>query len=100
MRVNIVPCYKVALGEWKSAADRSPYHTKYIISKLDDRLRLEARLFKKFVKASRVYGAEVRVQGFSGYVCEVLILKYGSFQSVLEVACKSEGKRSNFDRTV
>ena len=44
VRVNIVPCYKVALGEWKSAADRSPYHTKYMISKLDDRLRLEARL--------------------------------------------------------
>ena len=88
MRVNIVPCYKVALGEWKSAADRSPYHTKYMISKLDDRLRLEARLFKRFVKASRVYGAEVRVQGFSGYVCEVLILKYGSFQSVLEGLAK------------
>ena len=83
VRVNIVPCYKVALGEWKSAADRSPYHTKYITSKLDDRLRLEARLFKKFVKASHIYGAEVKVQGFSGYVCEVLVLNYGSFQSVL-----------------
>jgi tRNA nucleotidyltransferase (CCA-adding enzyme) len=84
VRVNLVPCYKVALGEWKSAADRSPYHTKYITSKLYDRLKLDARLFKKFVKASEVYGAEVKVQGFSGYVCEVLVLKFGSFQSTLE----------------
>jgi tRNA nucleotidyltransferase (CCA-adding enzyme) len=84
VRVNIVPCYKVSLGEWKSAADRSPYHTKYISSKLDDQLKLQARLFKKFVKASGVYGAEVKIQGFSGYVCEVLVLKYGSFQSAIE----------------
>ena len=59
VRVNLVPCYKVALGEWLSAADRSPYHADYIISKFDDRLKLEARLFKKFVKALGVYGAEV-----------------------------------------
>lgn len=84
VRVNIVPCYKVSIGQWKSAADRSPFHTKYISSRLDDKLRLEARLFKKFVKASGVYGAEVKIQGFSGYVCEVMILKYGSFESALE----------------
>jgi tRNA nucleotidyltransferase (CCA-adding enzyme) len=84
IRVNLVPCYKVLPGEWKSAADRSPYHTKYMVSKLDDNARLEARLLKKFVKAANVYGAEVRVQGFSGYVCEVLTLKYGSFKETLE----------------
>lgn len=84
VRVNVVPCYKVQQGEWKSAADRSPYHTKYVASKLDDTLRREARLFKKFVKAAGVYGAEVKVQGFSGYVCEVLALKFGSFESTLE----------------
>ncbi|MHB1868301.1 MAG: CCA tRNA nucleotidyltransferase [Nitrososphaerales archaeon] len=88
VRVNLVPCYKVPLGEWKSAADRSPYHTKYIVSKLDDKRRLEARLLKKFVKSKGVYGAEVRVQGFSGYVCEVLVLKYGSFNSVMEGLAK------------
>lgn len=83
VRINIVPCYAVAQGEWRSAADRSPYHTKYIKSKLDERLRLEARLFKKFVKGSEVYGAEVKIQGFSGYVCEVLTIKFGSFLDTL-----------------
>lgn len=84
VRINIVPCYSVAPGEWKSAADRSPYHTKYMLSKLDDGLRLEARLVKKFAKAINVYGAEVKVQGFSGYVCEVMTLRFGGFLKVLE----------------
>lgn len=88
VRVNLVPCYKVSSGEWKSAADRSPYHTKYINSKLSDQLKLEARIFKKFVKASKVYGAEVKVQGFSGYVCEVLVLKYASFEATLRGIAK------------
>lgn len=90
VRVNLVPCYKVAAGEWKSAADRSPYHTKYVISKMDERLKLEARLFKKFVRVAKVYGAEVKVQGFSGYVCEMLVLKYGSFEATLAGLSKLE----------
>jgi tRNA nucleotidyltransferase (CCA-adding enzyme) len=88
VRVNLVPCYAVAPGEWQSAADRSPYHTRYIRAKLDDPLRLEARLFKKFAKAIGVYGAEVKIQGFSGYVCEVLTLHFGSFLETLEGVSK------------
>ena len=30
------------------------------------------------------YGSEIATNGFSGYVSEVLILKYGSFESVLQ----------------
>ena len=88
IRVNIVPCYAVAPGQWRSSADRSPYHTKYIASKMDERLRLEVRLFKKFVKSARVYGAEVKIQGFSGYVSEVLTLKFGSFVNTLHGLAK------------
>ena len=84
VRVNLVPCYKVEHGAWQSAADRSPYHAEYIREKFDDHLRNEARLLKRFAKAIGVYGAEVRIQGFSGYVCEVLVLKFGSFEKVLE----------------
>lgn len=84
IRVNIVPCYKVARGEWQSAADRSPFHTDYICSKFDDYLRGETRLLKKYVKYLDLYGAEVKTQGLSGYVCEVLTLQFGSFASALE----------------
>src|SRR5579884_4118857 len=89
-RINMVPCYKVPRGEWQSAADRSPYHTDYIKSHFDDRLRLEARLLNKFAKTVGVYGAEVKTQGFSGYVCEVLVLKFGSFLSAVEEISRNQ----------
>ncbi len=105
IRVNVVPCYDVALGKWRSAADRSPYHTLYMLQRLDDAKRRDVRLLKRFMKVVGVYGAEIAVQGFSGYVCEVLILAYGSFINTLEHAAiwkegevisvdgKAEGKR-------
>lgn len=84
IRVNIVPCYDVNEGLWKSSADRSPFHTLYMQKHFDKKLRNEARLLKKFLKVVGLYGAEIQIQGFSGYVCEVLTLKYGSFVSVLQ----------------
>jgi tRNA nucleotidyltransferase (CCA-adding enzyme) len=84
IRVNVVPCYNVEKGKWKSAADRSPYHTEYIRANLDDEKKNQVRLLKKFLKSIGVYGAEIAINGFSGYVTEILILKYGSFESVLK----------------
>jgi tRNA nucleotidyltransferase (CCA-adding enzyme) len=82
-RVNLVPCYKVEPGMWRSSADRSPYHADYIKKYFDDKLRSETRLLKKFAKNAGVYGAELKTQGFSGYVCEVLTLGLGSFLGVI-----------------
>ena len=86
VRVNVVACYQVKKGEWKSSADRSPYHTELIVNKFDENMKREARVLKLFMKSIGTYGAEVKVQGFSGYVCEVLILKYRKFISLLETA--------------
>ncbi len=86
IRVNVVACYDVEKGLWRSSADRSPYHTLLIKERFDDNLKRESRLLKKFLKGVRLYGAAIKTQGFSGYVCEVLVLKYGSFKSVLEAA--------------
>jgi len=33
-KINVVPFYDVKIGEWKSAADRSTFHTKFMISHL------------------------------------------------------------------
>src|SRR5919197_1208748 len=84
IRVNVVPCYDVEKGKWQSAADRSPFHTQYIKDNLDEEKRKQVRLLKKFLKGIGLYGAEIATSGFSGYVTEVLILKFGSFKSVLE----------------
>lgn len=85
-RVNVVPCYAVEQGQWKSAADRSSFHTKYMVQSLDGSKKNEVRLLKKFLIGTSVYGAEIAKEGFGGYVAEVLVLHYGSFLGVLEAA--------------
>jgi tRNA nucleotidyltransferase (CCA-adding enzyme) len=84
-RINIVPCYDTRLGEWQSATDRTPFHTDYMKKRLSLEMRGEVRLLKKFMKGTRVYGAEIKIGGFSGYLCELLVLHYGSFVETLEV---------------
>jgi len=83
-RINIVPCYKVKRGEWLSATDRTPFHTNYVKKHLEEQMKGEVRLLKKFMKGTGVYGAEIKVGGFSGYLCELLILRYKSFVNALE----------------
>jgi tRNA nucleotidyltransferase (CCA-adding enzyme) len=82
-RVDIVPCYDSEPGKWQSATDRTPYHTDYIRTHLGKELRGEVRLLKRFMQGINVYGAEIKIGGFSGYLCELLIMKYGSFAQTI-----------------
>jgi len=84
VKFNIVPCFDVSFGDWKSAADRSPFHTSYVISNLNQEKKNQVRVLKKFLKSLKIYGAEISIEGFSGYVCEVLILRFGSFLSTIK----------------
>ena len=93
VRVNVVPCYDVEQGKWQSAADRSPFHTRYISSNFDDEKRRQARLLKRFLKSVGIYGAEISTEGFSGYVSEVLVLKYSSFENLLRAAADWQEKQ-------
>jgi tRNA nucleotidyltransferase (CCA-adding enzyme) len=83
-RVNIVPCYDVKKGEWLSATDRTPFHTDYVNGHLGTKMHSEVRLLKKFMKGVGVYGAEIKTGGFSGYLCELSVLHYTSFQNTLK----------------
>lgn len=86
-KIDIVPCFPMAwAGKTISAVDRTPLHTAYVKDRLDERGRQEVRLLKKFMSGIGVYGAEIRVRGFSGYLCELLILKYNSFRETLRHA--------------
>ncbi len=83
--VDIVPCYKINKPDEKiSAVDRTPFHTEYIKKNLKDGQRDEIRLLKAFLKGIGIYGAEAKIHGFSGYLSELLILKYDNFENVLE----------------
>jgi tRNA nucleotidyltransferase (CCA-adding enzyme) len=83
VRLNIVPCYDVKRSEWMSATDRTPFHTDYVKKRLNDGLRGEVRLLKKFLKGVDAYGAEIKTGGFSGYLCELLIVHHKSFTETL-----------------
>ncbi len=83
-KINVVPFYDVKNGEWKSAADRSPFHTKFMGKSLTSKMRNEVRILKTFLKSNGIYGAEIAKQGFSGYVSEVLIKHFGSFENVIK----------------
>ena len=84
--VDLVPCYRVMDASMlKSAVDRTPFHTKYIASRIAG-LEDDVLLLKQFMKGVGVYGSELKVGGFSGYLTELLILRYGSFSEVLLAA--------------
>ncbi|MHA7646300.1 CCA tRNA nucleotidyltransferase [Nitrosopumilus sp. S4] len=87
-KINVVPFFDVKTGQWKSSADRSPFHTKFMKKSLTDKMKNEVRILKTFLKANEIYGAEIAKQGFSGYVSEVLILHYGSFENVIKTISK------------
>jgi len=87
--VEIVPCYKIETASQKlSAVDRTPLHTKYVKENLLESQKPEVLLFKQFLRGIGCYGAETEIEGFSGYLCEILIIKYGSFKKLIEQAKK------------
>ncbi|MCS7105741.1 MAG: CCA tRNA nucleotidyltransferase [Candidatus Aenigmarchaeota archaeon] len=85
--IDIVPCYEVkSPEEIKSAVDRTPFHVRFIEKNLTKKMADEVRLLKKFCEANEIYGADAKTEGFSGYVCELLIIKYKSFLNLLKKA--------------
>ena len=85
--VDLVPCFRVSSPDSiKSAVDRTPFHNEFIkqnISGLED----DVLLLKQLMRGGGVYGSELRTQGFSGYLTELLVIHHGSFEKVLESAC-------------
>lgn len=108
LKVDLVPCYNIKdTTHLKSAVDRTPFHTEYIKNNLKENQKNEVRLLKQFMKGIGVYGAEARVEGFSGYLTELLVIYYGDFKSVIEAASTEwhygielslvDGRRGKFD---
>ncbi|MFA5077300.1 MAG: CCA tRNA nucleotidyltransferase [Candidatus Micrarchaeia archaeon] len=88
-KIDVVPAYEIGHGrhfELRSAVDRTQLHTEYVLSKMSGAQKDEVRLLKKFLKSGNLYGAEIRTQGFSGYLCELLILAYGDFEGAVKAA--------------
>ncbi len=85
--VDMVPCYALNdTKKLKTSVDRTPFHTEFVLSRLGAKQKDQVRLLKKFMKGISVYGAEPDTRGFSGYLCELLVIRYGGFRQVMEAA--------------
>ena len=85
--VDLVPCFRVSsASRIKSAVDRTPFHNDFVKPRITGR-EAEVLLLKQFMRGGGVYGSELKTQGFSGYLTELLIIHYGSFEKTVHAAC-------------
>jgi len=100
--IEILPCYEFKqTRDLRSAVDRSPSHSTYINENLPIGANEEVRLLKQFMHGIGVYGAEIKVHGFSGYLVELLIIYYGGkFIEVLKYADELPGKIISLKETI
>ena len=92
-KLDIVPSYRINPGERKvSSVDRTPLHTDFVLKNLTAEMRDQVILLKLFMKHFQIYGSEVRVSGFSGYICELLIWKFENFENVIQMFSHLSGK--------
>ena len=83
---EIIPILQINKAkEALNITDISPLHSVWI-NKHTKKLKDEIRLAKQFCKANNLYGAESYLAGFSGYVLEILIAHYGSFEKLLRAS--------------
>ncbi len=89
IKLDLVPAYKLkSIEEKGTAVDRTPLHTDFVNNNLTDKQRDDVRLLKYLLKTHRIYGAEVRIKGFSGYLCELLVYNFGSLIGTMEFFSK------------
>jgi tRNA nucleotidyltransferase (CCA-adding enzyme) len=69
-----------------SPVDRTPFHQEYLSARETPELVAQVRLAKQFFRSLGVYGSESRTEGVSGYLVELLILRFGSLQGLLGAA--------------
>ncbi|MBI2662135.1 CCA tRNA nucleotidyltransferase [Candidatus Woesearchaeota archaeon] len=90
--VEIIPILKISQAEQAlNITDISPLHSQWVNAHAK-KIKNDIRLAKQFCKAARVYGAESYINGFSGYILEILVAYYGSFEKLLKASLKWKPK--------
>jgi len=85
--VDAVPGFAISdPSQPLSPVDRTPFHQEYLAARETPEIVDEVRLAKQFFRALGVYGSEARTEGLSGYLVELLVLRFGSFRKVLLAA--------------
>lgn len=91
--LEIVPVLNISKhSQAKNVMDVSPLHIEYVKKNTNKKLQNQIRILKQFCKANELYGAESYIKGFSGYVLEILIIYYKSFNNLLKAAKRWRSK--------
>ncbi len=86
-RVEAVPGYAIDDPSRPiSAVDRTPFHQEYLAARQTPEMVGQVRLTKQFLRGLGILGSEARTEGFSGYLVELLILRFGTLRRLLEAA--------------
>lgn len=82
--IELIPIYKInSPNEAVNITDISPLHVKWIKSNIKNYAD-DIKLAKQFCKANNIYGAESYINGFSGYVLEILTIHYKGFFNLIK----------------
>lgn len=79
--IEMIPVLNIPVKKAENTMDISPHHAVYVKKHLKN--KDQVKILKKFCKANGIYGAESYLQGFSGYVLELLIIKYKTFKNLI-----------------
>ncbi|MBW3012377.1 nucleotidyltransferase domain-containing protein [Candidatus Woesearchaeota archaeon] len=90
-RYEIVPVLKIDKAEQaENVTDVSMLHVEWVRKHL--KRPDEAKLAKLFCRGQKVYGAESYINGFSGYLLEILVVYYGTFDKMIKAVAKWKPK--------
>ncbi len=93
---EVVPVLDITKPEKAlNVMDVSPLHVAYVKKKL--KKKDDVRKLKALLKAQKLYGAESYIKGFSGYVLEILVSYYGSFNNLIKKARNWDLKKEVID---
>ncbi len=92
--IDFVPGFYIKnIKNKKSSVDRTPLHLEFLNKHQDKEIKKQVILLKQFLKNNLLYGADQKNNGFSGYLTELFILKYKTFENCLKVFAKIEDNK-------
>lgn len=97
--IEVVPVRKISkLKDAENITDLSYSHVNYIKKKVKtQKIKDGIRLAKAFCYATKTYGAESYINGFSGYALELLVYHYKGFLNFLKAVSKLDGNKEVID---
>jgi len=88
VKADIVPAYNIRhIKHMGTAVDRTKFHVSFVKKYIKDK-REDVLMLKKLLKNFGIYGADIKTKGVSGYLTELMIIRYGSFENAMEEIAK------------